>query len=135
MKHIISTIYQALGDTIQEAYETVALTGQAAVEIDQPIAASGTPINVNCGFAPGKVQSIIMTADVNCTVGGIDVNDDPNGSITLLAGKPFLVYSGKNPATDLTALFTDSIKSLQITNTSSPLAAGTFKLRMLVDPS
>jgi hypothetical protein len=136
MKHIISTIYQSLSDVIQVSTETTATTGQQAIEADQPLAASATPLAMDTAFSPDKAKAALFIADVNCTVELQDVNAAEVVMITLVANEPFVWHPGLNPPVAvIDALGDADIESLEVINTSSPLTAGTLKIRILTDPS
>lgn len=135
MKHSLTIKYTSVGDTVQQMLDTVATTGQQAIEMDVPLAASATPIVNVCAFDPAKVKGMLLSSDVACTVEGKNSSAVTQGTVTLAAGVPFVFFSGTNPAVALTGSYAAAVATLTVVNTSSPLAAGTLKVRILTDPS
>lgn len=135
MKHTVSVVYKALGDTVQVSTDFEPGTGAQAIEMNQPLAASGTPLSVALAFYSDKVQSIVLLSDVNATVDFKSAADASVGGATLAANKPFLWHTDLNPVVDAADVWSDNVATISVTNTSNPLATGTLKIRLITDPS
>lgn len=100
------------------------------------LAASATPVVSSFAADPAKISALIMLSDVACTVTAKDADAVSIGNAqTLVANKEWIWHAEQNPGVDMLDIWTSVIASFSIVNTSSPLAAGTLKIRALVDPT
>lgn len=129
-------------DTLTIQYQNLAtlafpvvVTGNTRQSWDYSLDASATAREIDIPLVRSAVQVLLMVADVDCTV-KTNSSGAPDDTKTLKANVPLLCALGAlgfvGMQTAAAVFPTADITKIFVINTSSPLAAGTFRIRAII---